>query len=268
MNKLKFPLRYMNMSNGEEKLFEHKEKIIQLDLKETAFVLVDVWDFSRVSQKIRSSCGYTSFFKRVEKVVSENIVPALKAARKVGMTIIHLPTEYAAIKYPQNKRLKKELNLPPKQISNSWPPEDFTRKLSSELEENRYWKGIEEEDDKRRELTYIHTKVQPLENEYVIANSAEMNEVLKRQKILNLVYVGFATNMCVIDKPGAMREMGLKRYRTVLLRDCTTAFENQNTFDKKLMTKLWAEWIEMCTIGYTANSKDFIETLNKYYSAQ
>ena len=75
-NYIELPLRYLNMRNGEEKFFKHEEKEVQLNAEETAFVLVDIWGFSRMSERIKASCGRRSFCERADKIVTEKIKPS------------------------------------------------------------------------------------------------------------------------------------------------------------------------------------------------
>ena len=263
-NLIELPVRYLRMQGPEESLFRHEGKKIKLLPEETAFVLVDVWDLSQVPES--KFPGLRSFGERVFKITEEKIKPALDVARKLGLTVVHAPTNYVSVKYPQYHRLKQELNLskPASSRQDDWPPQDFARDRRREFEEDRYWKNFEVDNELRCELTDIIESVKPLDDEYVISTGREMNEVLKMKTILNLIYVGFATNICLIQKPGAMREMGPTRgYRTILIRDCTTAVETHNTVKDLVMTKLWIEWIEMEGLGYTTTSDDFIKAIDK-----
>ena len=255
---LELPVRYCSMHAAEEGRFRHGEKLLRRRTDRTAFVLVDVWEVRTPGET--SYAGLGSFFRRARKITEERIKPALQAAREAGLLVVHAPTDYVAVKYPQHRRLEQELGISPREPEErDWPPPDFVRERWREFDEDRYFVGFYEVDRRRRELTYIPDVVEPSEDEYVVSSGRQMNEVLKRHGILNLIYVGFATNMCLIDKPGALREMGHRRgYRTVLLRDCTTAIENQNTVGELLMTKIWTEWVEMVAMAYTATSEDFI----------
>ena len=64
--------------------------------------------------------------------------------------------------------------------------------------------------------------------------------------------------MCLIDKPGALKEMAGRGYFTVLLRDCTAAMETHNSVGDLSMTRLFVEWIELLGMACTATSADFI----------
>ncbi len=250
------------MDAAEEQSFSHREKPIRLKADQTAFVLVDIWDVSRVPEDMPVVAGSGSFHLRADKITEEKIKPALEAAREAGLVVIHAPTNYVAVKYPQHRRLEQELNTPPSEPNPApeWPPQEFVKARQREFDENRYYKGFGEKDEVRQRSTYIPEIVEPLQDEYIISTGEQIDEILKRRGILNLVYVGFAANMCLIDKPGAMREMAHNRgYRTILLRDCTTAVENHNTVEELLMTRVWIEWVEMVTMAYTATSEVFIQ---------
>ncbi|MCK4590243.1 MAG: isochorismatase family protein [Candidatus Latescibacteria bacterium] len=259
---LELPVRYCSMDAAEEQSFSHREKLTRLKADQTAFVLVDIWDVSRVPKDVPVVAGSGSFHLRADKITGEKIKPALEAAREAGLVVIHAPTDYVAIKYPQHRTLEQELNKPPSEPNPApeWPPREFVKVRRREFDEDRYYKGFGEKDEVRRRSTYIPRIVEPREDEYVISTGEQMNEILKRHGILNLIYVGFATNMCLIQKPGALDEMGhLRGYKTILLRDCTTAVENHNTVRDLLMTRVWIEWVEMVSMAYTATSETFIQ---------
>jgi nicotinamidase-related amidase len=256
---LEFPVRYCSMNAASENEYSHQEKMMKLQADQTAFILVDVWDLSHVPEGLVP--GYRSWPLRAGKITKEKIKPALEAARAAGLLVIHAPTNYVAEKYPQYRKLKHELDTsgPEPAYVSDWPPKEFIEAKRRVFEEDRYWKNFIEKDHLRQQAIRIHKDVEPLEEEYIISTGDQMHEILRQHKILNLVYAGFAANMCLIDKPGALREMAYRRgYNTVLLRDCTTAIESHNTVDELLMTKAWIEWVEMVAMAYTATSEVFI----------
>ena len=52
--------------------------------------------------------------------------------------------------------------------------------------------------------------------------------MLREQGVVNLIYVGFATNLCLFAKPGGPTEMWERGYNIVVLRDCTTTVETRH----------------------------------------
>lgn len=68
----------------------HVTKQLVLDPARAAFVLVDVWDWHYIP----------TFYERAQRIAKEKIVPALAAARRVGMEIIHAPSLAVAQESP------------------------------------------------------------------------------------------------------------------------------------------------------------------------
>jgi len=261
---LEFPVRFCQMPKAgfpnSEEYFQEAERILRLKVDETAFVLIDVWDMSRVPKRLVTK----SHFSRAREITEKRIKPALEAARRIHLPIIHAPSSYVAVKYPQYLGLKEKLGVPtPEKKPPKWPPQAFVRERWREFNGDRLGERVKD-DEVRRSLTYIPEVVKPLDGEFIVATGEEMNEILRQKGVLNLIYVGFATNMCLLNKPGALLEMAHHRgYRTIVLRECTTAMENRETLPDLLMTKVFLQWIEMMALAYTASYRDFIEACEK-----
>jgi len=261
---LEFPVRFCQMPKAglpnSEEYFQEAEKVVRLKVDETAFILIDVWDMSRVPEHLVTR----SHFSRAKEITEKRIKPALEAARKAHLLVIHAPSRYVAVKYPQYLELKKELRVSaPEKKPPRWPPQSFVRERWREFNGDRLGERMKD-DEVRRSLTYIPEVVKPLDGEFIVATGEEMNEILRQKEVLNLIYVGFATNMCLLNKPGALLEMAHRRgYRTIVLRECTTAMENRKTLPGLLMTEVFLQWIEMMALAYTASYRDFIRACEK-----
>jgi ureidoacrylate peracid hydrolase len=87
--------------------------------------------------------------------------------------------------------------------------------------------------------------------------------VTRRKDIDTLVYAGFMADLCLVNIPGAIREMASKfKYRCVVLRDCTTAYEFDETHEGGWMTFAAIRLIET-GLGYSATGTDFIKGCKK-----
>ncbi|MBM4049503.1 MAG: isochorismatase family protein [Planctomycetes bacterium] len=262
---LEFPVRFTRMQTeglaNDEANFRHAEKVIRLNAAETAFVLIDVWDCATVPPEALP--GGKSFCDRAGAITEQKIRPALAAARGAGLTIIHAPTSYVSEKYPQYHELAKRLGTPAPSAAPpgvAWPPREFVAEQQKDAWSRRYERPAADDKAIRKDRTFIPKVVEPRPDEFLIATGAQMNQILAERKILNLIYVGFATNMCLLEKPGAVREMAHQRwYRTIVLRDCTTAVEHAETVADLAMTKTFLLWMEMCALAYTATAQAFIQ---------
>ena len=72
-----------------------------------------------------------------------------------------------------------------------------------------------------------------------------------------LFYCGFATNMCLIDKPGAIKEMAERGYMPIVVRDATTGTENSETVNGLWITHAFIDQIEMMW-GYSITTREFL----------
>lgn len=79
---------------------------------------------------------------------------------------------------------------------------------------------------------------------------------LKERSITTLLYAGYASNWCVINRPVGLVPMRYEGYEVVLLRDCTLAFETPETLDGE-----WANKVIINTIEHQWGSTTTVEDL-------
>lgn len=81
--------------------------------------------------------------------------------------------------------------------------------------------------------------VKPLEGEYIVDSmnglddTTELDDYLKAHQITTLLYAGYASNWCVLNRPTGIIRMSQLGYDIILVRDCTIAFEMPETLDSK-----------------------------------
>lgn len=226
------------------------EKTFDLPVAETALVLVDCWNNHH-------NDGWKN---RAVQVMKDKIVPVLAAARQKGLTICHCPSTEVACRYPLWTRYADDTDLelrPPAEKDGplAWPPEEFRKT------EGKYASFAASPATRTVEVwTGIHESVAPRESEteFVVGTGAQLHRLCAHRKILHLVYVGFATNMCIMFRDYGVRAMGAKGYNIILLRDCTTGFESHDTVKDLLQTNMSIREIEV-QVGWSAISTNFIE---------
>lgn len=103
----------------------------------------------------------------------------------------------------------------------------------------------------------IPRAVYPLPEKGVIVTGEQFDRILRERGIVNLIYTGFATNLCILDSPAAMREMQRYGYRCLLLRDCTLAVEFPDTIAERLHTRVAIRAVEKW-VGATAVLAEFL----------
>jgi len=76
----------------------------------------------------------------------------------------------------------------------------------------------------------IESSIAPKPEDFVVATGDQPHRLLRRRRLVHLVYAGFATNICVVYRDYRLQAMRARGYLPVLLRDCTTAIETRDTF--------------------------------------
>ena len=206
-----------------------------------ALVLVDVWDNHFIE----------SWLERAESVTREAVVPVLETARRIGLTIVHAPCPEVAAQYPQARR-----HRPPEPEPNaSWPPAEF-RKREGEYAAFRGPRnqppGIPSIDN-----LGMSREIRVLDDEEVISTGQQLHELLEARRILHLLYGGFATNWCIMNRDYGIRAMAKRGYNIILLRDATMGVEFPDTVDTCFATEISIRDAEV-QIGFTASNRDFL----------
>ena len=175
----------------------------------TAIVICDMWD--------KHWCRGAT--QRVGLLV-EKMNPVLEAARKSGVIIVHAPSDtmkfYAEA--PQRKRMQqlpsvplpaaRNLTAPPLPIDDSrggcdTPPDDFYQAWTRE-----------------------HPGLRIADEDFVSDNGEEIYRLLKQRKIEQVLIVGVHTNMCVLNRSFAIKQMTNWGIPCILVRDLTDAMYN------------------------------------------
>ncbi len=102
--------------------------------------------------------------------------------------------------------------------------------------------------------------LRPCPGEVVVTSTQQWDDWLRQLGIDTLIYVGFCTNLCILDAPGGMRQMAPLGYRCIILREATLAVEFPETLAERLHTQASLNFIEGW-VGYTAGNRDFIAAL-------
>ena len=202
-------------------------------MAQTALVLVDIWNTHFIE----------SWRERAEQVTAAAIVPVLAAARQAGLTIVHAPSVRVAEQYPQVQHYRSASGTAPAPPP-EWPPESFRSRTGPYA----VYRNPREQAPGRplhwadRLAMSPHIAVQ--DGEAVVATGAQLHALLQDHRILHLLYVGFATNWCVLGKDYGIRAMKDHGYNTILLRDATTGVEFPDTLDRLQATELAVREVE------------------------
>jgi nicotinamidase-related amidase len=178
--------------------------------KETALIICDMWD------KHWCQCAT----KRCD-VLAKKADPVVRALRARGVTIIHAPSE--CMNYykdtPQRKRMlavpRASLPKDRKIIDAPLPIDDSDGGCDDEAPSKFY-----------RAWTRQHPAIEVAEGDFVSDNGQEVYSLLKQRGIKNLLVMGVHTNMCVLNRSFAIKQMTRWGVRCALIRDLTDTMYN------------------------------------------
>jgi nicotinamidase-related amidase len=176
------------------------------DPAKSALIVCDMWD--------RHWCSGASV--RVA-ALARKLAPVLETARRNGVIIVHAPSDtmpYYA-KMPQRQRILALPSFaPPKEIGISAPglPIDDSDG------------GCDTPGDKEHRVWNCEQaalKIAP--QDYVSDNGQEIYNLLRGRGIQTVFYTGVHTNMCILNRSFAIKQMTKWGLHCILLRDLTDA---------------------------------------------
>ena len=287
MNTFELALRHYRLypkskreEDFDESQFGHETRKMEFTTDNSAIVSIDTWNCAYAQDPFYPEWGkyyeYTymgsgkRFIRRARDILDNHISPLFDAARQAGLLIIHSNTDYIILQNHPDKYAKL---IPPKSskrwvdnYADDWPPKQVKEEISKDYVcrtwgEDAYekWPAI------RRKMDFAPSAA-PKPGDLVIPQNPEgrmtIQDVLKQRKIINLFYVGFMLNGCLLFKPGGIREMGIagRGYRIIVLRDCVAGNESAETIGEFKMTEMFLVWQEIYA-SLTADSKELIEGL-------
>jgi len=191
--------------------FKSVSSEVRLDPKKTAVVICDMWD-DHWCKSAAARCGE----------LAKKADPVLKACRERGMTIVHAPSDCMKFyeDHPARKRMlairkvalpkEKEVACPPLPIDDSDGGCD---------------------DDKPARQFKAWTREHPAitidpDRDYVSDNGHEVYSMMKEKGITTLLVMGVHTNMCVLNRTFAIKQMVKWGVEVYLIRDLTDAMYN------------------------------------------
>lgn len=215
MNDLQIPVQVRTA--GENCITER----ISLAPARTAVVVVDLWDYH-----------WCRTWSARAEALSRKILVALRQARRLGMTVIYAPTNFVAAYsgYPQRERIAAmpmHRALSPYDLSA--PPYDTEFRLyRTDIPELPKWPGdmcgaeygCTPNYGGNAMLSWL--EIEP--DDYICADGQELYNFCVEKDVENLIYVGGATNMCLLAKPEGIINMTTTGIRCYLARDLTEAY--------------------------------------------
>jgi ureidoacrylate peracid hydrolase len=232
----------------------------EAELSQSAFLVVDVYgvghhpDDPVRAQKTgehdnldRPALAWVGSADHEARIVKEALLPALNAAREIGMSVIYLNN-----------------SAPKIGLVNSEFGKVLRRQLNADME-----KLFAEDNIDPREYHYgesDHVKIskllEPRENEYFIRKhvysgfvGTRLDLLLRYLKIHNLFVVGFSADACLFT---TIIDALWHDYKCILLRDCTLANDYEDEQAELLGTKRMVKLMESLYC-VSVTSSEFIE---------
>ena len=203
-----------------------------IDPTKCAVVVCDMWD-DHWCRSAAKRCGELA--KRAE--------PVLKSCRDRGMTIVHCPSDTMAFykDHPARKRAQAaKKSEPPKAKDLPSPPLPIDDSDGG-CDDEKQAKFVKAWTRQNAAITIDDGK------DYVTDSGTDLYNVMKEKGLDTLFVMGVHTNMCVLNRSFAIKQMVRWDVRTFLVRDLTDAMYNpkmkpMTTHDKG--TELVIEYIE------------------------
>ena len=245
MATLDLTVRYFQDATPEdvpcrEENFIRREISMALPLAQTALVLVDVWDNHFIE----------SWLERATRWTAEGVVPVLDRTRALGMAVVHAPSPPIAANYEQIERF--ETATP--DAEPDWPPAEFRAR------EGKYalFRGPRSQPPGIPQITDLGMSplVEVWDDDYVVATGDQLQSLATERGWLHLIYAGFATNWCILNRDYGMRAMARRGYNMILLRDATMGVEFPDTVDSCFATEMAIREVEQ-QLGFTSANGDF-----------
>ena len=223
-------------SASVEANFRPEEKAIRLRTEETALILVDCWDHHYIDTHLA----------RAKAIVDEVLAPATKLCREVGILVVHAPGVGVAPRMTEWMENPEDWDRDHPEPD--WPPSEFLERTGSHAElKLSYTKLVDDWIDYAHNRMLTMRELGPEPGDVAVADGSQLHALLRKRRILHLLYAGFATNWCVPNKDYGMRAMATRGYNVVLFRDATTAVETRDTVATELMKEVAITTAEMMT---------------------
>lgn len=184
---------------------------VTIDPAKTAVVVCDMWD-DHWCKSASARCAE----------LAKAADPVLKACRDRGMTIVHCPSDCMKFyeDHPSRKRmLAVEKAAPPKGKDLPNPPlpvDDSDGGCDDEKPAKQF-----------RAWTRQHAAIEiDGERDYVTDSGADVYSLMAKKGLTTLIVMGVHTNMCVLNRTFAIKQMVKWGKDVYLVRDLTDAMYN------------------------------------------
>ncbi len=233
----------------------YETETVELDPARTAFVAMHCWnigceDGPEIDRRFCVGMGFRESLQESDRIMREVIRPAMDAARAAGVLVCHVESGAIAAKHPSAHHDVDPPAPPPTPqppVVGGWRTRILARAHGNDYTEKSPYARMN-----RARI------VAPLPGEPFVYQTGQFDRALRRRGIENLIYSGFAADICVLRAPGGIEPMAQFGYRLFLMRDATLGVECPDTFDERLATR-WAIRYFETHYGDTIAFADFVK---------
>lgn len=236
MPTITIPSRYYRVYPTFDAPLGHAEENVALDVRQTAFLIVDVYGTGFEEQVDDVDVpGIYEADAVMRSIVLDRIVPAKHASKAVGIRAVYL-----------------------------------TNALSGGLNENSEWRNISlratsvdvlREWREPNDILVFSGPVAPSDDDFLIRKQFYsgffetcLDSTLRSLGVRNLVVAGFDSRICLGN---TVTDAVYRGYRVIVLRDATRTFEYPETRDGEWANFIAIRYIET-NVGYTATTADYL----------
>ncbi|HEY8742916.1 MAG TPA: isochorismatase family protein [Chloroflexota bacterium] len=218
-----------------------------LEPRETGFVALHLWNVGdaggpAVPDAFLVDLGTRESQEEAVRIAERYIRPAIAASRAAGLPIFHVEPANIAMQYASVHHMLEEEDGPPPPPVRRRPPE-VNPGWNTERAERTHGRGYMDWAGWGQMRILSSCDAEP--GDQVILTGAQFDRICRSRGIKNLVFSGFATNMCILDAAAATREMLGYGYRIFLIREATLGVEYPETFADRLVTGIALKYFEL-----------------------
>lgn len=247
------------------------EEALDLEADQTAFVSLHCWNIGcpggpPTDPAYWVGMGFPQTCDEEYRIMREQIRPCLDAARQAGIAVFHVQAELIAKRYPEWYQVEADVTASeparqsaakcddapsPCEPAAAAPIPGYAQKIIARSHGQDYAAHSPYADMDFPEICA------PLPGEPIAHQSGQFDRLLRKRRIVNLIYAGFATDMCILNAPGGMGPMFGMGYRVILIRDATLGVELVDTFHERIATRWGISFVETHW-GDTITTADFL----------
>ena len=209
MTKLKLTQRTQQLrrDDGTKHYWDVLEESVTIPAEETTLLLCDVWDTHTQRGAVMR---LNAMVPRMNEVV--------KACRKKGVRIVHAPSDTIDFytDHPARKRVVDCPRVnPPKDLKHDDPPLPFDRESGKSDTVDTWKKGD------GYPWTREHPGIEIADEDAISADGTEVYSLMKHEGRRHFLIMGVHTNMCILHRTFAIKQMVKWGVDVRLVRDLT-----------------------------------------------